>query len=114
MNLRLLKLRRFHQKPCYLLKQIASVISMSRRKIKIGRKIKGKALLKRKKRSRKRKYSPSVGESNSDSEKEDSDIDNGSSSESSKEEMSQDEHTSSRFSAMSSAKKNKSGPKANF
>ena len=50
MNLRLLKLRRFHQKPCYLLKQIASVISMSRRKIKIGRKIKGKALLRRKKR----------------------------------------------------------------
>ena len=50
MNLRLLKLRRFHQKPCYLLKQIASVISMSRRKIKSARKIKGKALLKRKKR----------------------------------------------------------------
>ena len=58
-----------------------------------------------------------MGESNSDSEKEssskDSDIGNGSSSESSKEEMPQDEHTSSRFSAMSSAKKNKSGPKAN-
>ena len=50
MNLRLLKLRRFHQKPCYLLKQIANVISMSRRKIKTARKIKGKALLKRKKK----------------------------------------------------------------
>ena len=49
MNLRLLELRRLHQKPCHLIKlQIASVITMSRQKIKVARKIKSKTLLKRK------------------------------------------------------------------
>ena len=41
MNLRLLKLGRFHQKPRHL-------ITMSRLKIKMVRKIKGNTLLKRK------------------------------------------------------------------
>ena len=91
---------------------MASVTTMSRQKIKTSRKIKGKTLPKKKnKRSRKRKYSSSSDESDSDSEEDSSSedwyIDNGLSSESPKEEMPQDEHTSSRFSTKSSAKKNK-------
>ena len=66
---------------------------------------------KKNKGSRRRKYSSSSHETDNDSEEdsssEDSDIDNDSSSISSKEEMFQDKHTSSRFSAKSSAKKNK-------
>ena len=66
---------------------------------------------KKNKGSRKRKYSLSWDESDSDSEEdsltEDIDIDNGLSSESSKEEMSQDEPTSPRFSTKSSVKKSK-------
>ena len=58
-----------------------------------------------------RKYSSSSDESGSDSEEDssskDSYIDNCLSSESPKEEIPQDEHTSSRFSTKSSAKKNK-------
>ena len=66
---------------------------------------------KKNKGSRKRKYSSSTDESDSDSDEdsssEDSDIDNDSSSESSKEEMSQDENTSSRFSTKLTVKKSK-------
>ena len=66
---------------------------------------------KKDKGSRKRKYNSFADESDSDSDEdsssEDSDIDNGSSSESSKEEMSQDEHTLSRLSTRSPAKKYK-------
>ena len=78
----------------------------------MARKINGKALLKRKIKSLERKkYSLSSDESDSDcdedSSSEGSDIDHGSTSESSKEEMSQDEHTSSRFSTKFSAENNK-------
>ena len=59
--------------------------------------------------SRKRKYSLWLDELDSDSDKDstlkDSDIDNGLSAESSKEEMPQDELTSSRFSRCSAKKK---------
>ena len=77
----------------------------------MARKIKSKTFLKKDKESRKRKYSSSSDKSDSDCDKdsssEDSDIDNGSSSESSIEEMSRDEHTSSKFSTKSSANMNK-------
>ena len=58
-----------------------------------------KTLLKRKIKGQERKYSSSSDES-------DSDCDEDSSEDSDMEEMSQDEHPSSRFSTKSSAKKN--------
>ena len=80
-------------------KTLNSVITVSRRKIKLARKIKGKILLK-KGLERKNTVHPQINQMLIviTIHLEDWDIDDGPSSEFSKEEMSQIEHTSLRFS----------------
>ena len=84
---------------------------MSRQKIKMARKMKGKILLKRKIKALERENTirPWMNQILivTKIHHQRTHIDNGSSSESSKEEMFQDKHTSSRFSTKSSEKKNK-------